>query len=129
MSDTSDDANDARMYYNSSRRDADLLTVVLGTPSPPVHLTPPSSPVLALEIGLVTQTVIRRWSLGIDVEDEIIDCLRCEHPTDWYWRFVDSCSLVHDIACELTVAMHLDADIRFDYELSIVTPYHPWNIH
>lgn len=97
--------------------------------APVVHPTPPSTPVIEVVIGLAAQLVLEKFNLGLDVEVEIIDCLEHMHHWEWYWRFRDSCSLVHNVACELAVAMHLDADIVFDYKTCITTPYSPWTIH
>lgn len=87
----------------------------------------PNTPQLGL--GLATDTVIQKYRLQADIKDDILFILEYVNHTDWYWRLIDDSGLNKDVACELTMAIHLDTGVPFDYGICTLTPYSPWTIY
>ena len=73
--------------------------------------------------------VIRKHGLQPEIKDYILWIITYINNTDWYWRLVDDFGLDEDAASELTIAIHLDTGIAFDYSICTLTPYSPWTFH
>ena len=47
---------------------------------------------------------------------------------DWYWKLIQLSGCTEDSAYELSVAMHLETGVTFDYRMCTLMSYSPWAI-
>ena len=76
-----------------------------------------------LNIGVACRLLIRKYRLRLDTVEDILGYIQHYPHVDWYWKLLDISGLVEDVAYEVTVAMHVDSDTPFDYNICITTPY------
>ena len=74
--------------------------------------------------------VIRKYNAELrpDIAQDVLECIRLYDHTDWYWKLIELSGCTEDSAYELTVAMHLETRVPFDYGICTLTPYSPWPI-
>ena len=76
-------------------------------------------------VGLTCALVIQKHNLRVSIASEIVDYVEREWPGRWYWRLIEKSGLDEMLACELTIAMHVDVGLTFDYKACITTPNTP----
>ena len=82
-----------------------------------------------LRLGLATDTILQKYGLHAGIRDDILWNLKYISHVDWYWRLIDDSGLDENATCELTIAIHLDTGVPFDYGICTLTPYSPWSIY